>query len=193
VSAAPAAVVGAPSAEAPSAVLLHPLGVRPLVFDGIQVHLSSVGADGTSGAVALARWSWPVGPPHTLLHAFAAPATPYGAGHRGIDVGARPGTPVRAPADGVVSFAGVVVDRPLVSILHSDGLVSSVEPVTGFVSAGDRVSAGQVVGAVASGAHCSERCLHFGVRLHGQYISPLLVLGGVDRAVLLPAAAANPG
>ena len=141
---------------------------------------------GAAGRVELARWTWPVGPPHDLGRSFQAPPGPYGAGHRGIDVGARPGSAVRAPADGVVSFAGVVVDRPVLSIQHSDGLLSSIEPVTAVVAEGDRVSAGQVVGVVATGAHCSDRCVHFGVRRHGQYISPLLFLGGLAPAVLLP-------
>jgi murein DD-endopeptidase MepM/ murein hydrolase activator NlpD len=141
---------------------------------------------GAAGRVELARWTWPVGPVHDLGRSFQAPAGPYGAGHRGIDVAAQPGTAVRAPADGVVSFAGVVVDRPVLSIQHSDGLLSSIEPVTAQVAQGDRVSAGQVVGVVATGAHCSDRCVHFGVRRHGQYISPLLLLGGLAPAVLLP-------
>jgi murein DD-endopeptidase MepM/ murein hydrolase activator NlpD len=141
---------------------------------------------GAAGRVELARWTWPVGSVHDLGRSFQAPAGPYGAGHRGIDVAAQPGTAVRAPADGVVSFAGVVVDRPVLSIQHSDGLLSSIEPVTAQVAEGDRVSAGQVVGVVATGAHCSDRCVHFGVRRHGQYISPLLFLGGLSPAVLLP-------
>jgi murein DD-endopeptidase MepM/ murein hydrolase activator NlpD len=159
VSAAPAAVVGAPSAETSSRF---------------------------SGAVSLVRWSWPVGPPQDLVRAFEAPATPYSAGHRGIDIGAAAGAPVRAPADGVVSFAGTVVDRPVLSIQHADGLVSSLEPVAAAVRAGERVSADQVVGVVAAGAHCSGRCVHFGVRRNGQYLNPMLFLGGVTRAVLLP-------
>ena len=146
----------------------------------------AAGASGAAGRVELARWTWPVGPAHDLGRSFQAPAGPYGAGHRGIDVAAQPGTAVRAPADGVVSFAGVVVDRPVLSIQHSDGLLSSIEPVTAQVAQGDRVSAGQVVGVVATGAHCSDRCVHFGVRRHGQYISPLLLLGGLAPAVLLP-------
>jgi murein DD-endopeptidase MepM/ murein hydrolase activator NlpD len=144
-----------------------------------------------SDAVSLVRWSWPVGPPRDLVRAFEAPATPYSAGHRGIDIGAATGAPVRAPAAGVVSFAGTVVDRPVLSIQHSDGLVSSVEPVTAAVKAGERVSADQVVGVVAAGAHCSGRCVHFGVRRNGQYLNPMLFLGGVSRAVLLPLPAAG--
>jgi murein DD-endopeptidase MepM/ murein hydrolase activator NlpD len=167
VSAAPVAVVAPPASAA----------VAPTA-GGPAVDVDAVGGPDL--------WTWPVDPPHELLQTFRAPASAYAAGHRGIDVTARPGSPVRAVADGVVSFAGVVVDRPVLSIQHADGLLSSVEPVTATVGVGERVSAGQVVGVVAAGAHCDQRCVHLGVRRHGQYISPMFFFGGLTRAVLLP-------
>ena len=136
-------------------------------------------------ARSTARWSWPVPAPHPIVRPFAAPATAYGAGHRGIDVGAASETLVMAPDDGVVFFSGVVVDRPVLSITHSGGLVSSYEPVASSLPAGTAVHRGAVVGTLQPG-HCPQSCLHFGVRLHGEYVSPLNYLGGVPRAVLLP-------
>ena len=135
---------------------------------------------------AAGTWLWPLPPPHPVLRGFQAPATLYAPGHRGLDLSAEAGREVVAPADGVVSFAGVVVDRPVLSIEHADGLVSSLEPVTAGVRVGDRVAAGQPVGQVAAGGHCAARCLHLGARLNGGYVSPLLYLVGVPRAVLLP-------
>jgi len=136
------------------------------------------------------RWSWPTLPPHALARQYLAPATPYGAGHRGIDI-ATTSTVVIAPADGVVHFAGVVVDRPVLSIAHEGGLLSSYEPLTTTLLAGDPVARGQVIGALEPG-HCREvLCLHFGVRLDGEYVSPLLLLGGVPRSVLLPTRSAG--
>lgn len=131
-------------------------------------------------------WNWPVGPPVSLLEPFRAPPTPYAAGHRGIDLAAAPGATVRAPADGVVSFAGPVAGRPVLSIDHGDGVVSSIEPVVSAMGAGAPVGRGEPVGAVGSGGHCDGACVHFGVRVHGEYVSPMLFLGGVPRAVLLP-------
>ncbi|WP_241987076.1 M23 family metallopeptidase [Cryobacterium sp. Sr3] len=132
-------------------------------------------------------WHWPLAPPHPLLRGFLAPATQYAPGHRGLDLSAEAGREVVAPAEGIVSFAGVVVDRPVLSIEHADGLVSSIEPVSASVAVGDRVAAGQPVGQVADGGHCAGQCLHLGARLNGGYVSPLLYLVGVPRAVLLPA------
>ena len=54
-----------------------------------------------------AGWSWPADGP--LLRPFSLAADEYAAGqHRGIDVGAAAGEPVRAPAAGIVSFVGPV-------------------------------------------------------------------------------------
>lgn len=131
-------------------------------------------------------WRWPVPPPIRVVAPFRAPPTPYAAGHRGIDIEAEPGAVVVAPAAGVVSFAGPVAGRGVLAIDHGDGVVSAIEPVEAVVIAGTTVAAGDVIGTVASGGHCDARCVHFGVRVHGEYVSPFLFLGGLPRAVLLP-------
>lgn len=150
--------------------------------------LAAAGAGTAHATTRLASpdgdWSWPLSPPHPVLRPFVAPVTPYAPGHRGIDIGGG-GTQVLAPAAGVVSFAGVVVDRPVLSIRHPGGLVSSYEPVEPLVSTGDAVSRGQVIGTLLPG-HCGAPCLHLGVRLNGQYVSPMNYLGSVHRPVLLP-------
>ena len=133
------------------------------------------------------RWAWPVAGPSIVLRGYEAPPHRYGPGHRGIDVEAPPGVSVLAPDEGVVSFTGVVVDRPVISIRHADGLVSSMEPVDAIVAAGTAVTRGQPVGThVSGGSHC-DSCLHLGARKNGEYLSPLALLGGIPRAVLLPA------
>lgn len=156
-------------------VALAPFGTTPA---------SAVGDP--AAAAPDTAWTWPVGPPVLMLEPFRAPPTPYAAGHRGVDLAAAPGDAVRAPARGVVSFAGPVAGRPVLSIDHGGGVVSSIEPVSPWVAAGDVVGHGEPVGAVAMGGHCDDACVHLGVRVHGLYVSPLIFLGGVPRAVLLP-------
>jgi murein DD-endopeptidase MepM/ murein hydrolase activator NlpD len=146
---------------------------------------ASVGMLVGSGASA-GDWTWPVSPPVRVIAPFLAPPTPYSAGHRGIDIAASAGDGIVAPAPGVVTFAGRVAGRGVVAIDHGDGIVSAIEPVSASVDAGAAVDAGAPVGLVATGGHCDGSCVHFGVRLHGEYVSPLLFLGGVPRAVLLP-------
>jgi murein DD-endopeptidase MepM/ murein hydrolase activator NlpD len=148
---------------------------------GVVADAGPVAAVGSTGP-----WSWPTDPPHRVVTPYRAPASPWAPGHRGIDIAAAPGSAVRAPAEGVVHFAGVVVDRPVLSIRHDGGLISSYEPVVASVARGDEVMRGQPIGEVQAG-HCEgDACVHFGVRLDGEYVSPLLLLGGLERAVLLP-------
>ena len=91
-----------------------------------------------------------------------------------------------APASGVVVFAGTLVDRGVISIDLGGGVVSSFEPVTASVHAGEVVARGQPIGIVATGGTHPAGVLHIGARLNGDYVSPLLFLGGVRHAVLLP-------
>jgi murein DD-endopeptidase MepM/ murein hydrolase activator NlpD len=153
------------------------------------------------GALALASllvggaqsppWSWPTAS-HVVVRGFEAPASVYAAGHRGIDVAAPVGEEVRAVADGVVAFAGTVVDRGVVAIDH-DGVRSSVEPVDAAVRAGEAVHRGEVIGHVGTGGRHAVGVLHLGARIRRAdgwaYVSPLLSLGGARRAVLLPLSA----
>ncbi|GAA4149503.1 hypothetical protein GCM10023068_27090 [Leifsonia shinshuensis] len=137
-------------------------------------------------ARASARWSWPVTPVR-VTEAYAAPPSPYAAGHRGIDLAALPGTTVTAPSDATVHFVGVVVDRPVLTLDHGSGVLSSYEPLAAEgLAEGDQVARGAVLGIVGEGAHCSGVCLHVGVRVNGEYVSPLLFFDRVPHSVLLP-------
>jgi len=128
---------------------------------------------------------WPVAV-HRVVAPYEAPPGPYAAGHRGIDLAAAPGDGVVAPADGIVTFSGMVVDRPVVTVQIGEGVLVSLEPVVADVPRGASVAAGQPLGTVGHGGHCDARCLHLGVRVDGAYVSPLLFIGGVPPAVLLP-------
>lgn len=144
-------------------------------------------ADAALADVALAApgWVWPVDGPRVVVRPFVAPPTPYGVGHRGVDLAAvAVGAEVRAVTSGVVHFAGTVVDRPVVTV-RTGQVLATVEPVSPLVAEGDRVTAGQVIGTLEPG-HCTRPCIHLGVRIAGEYVSPLLYLGGLQRAVLLP-------
>lgn len=107
------------------------------------------------------------------------------AGHRGVDLGAADEV-VLSPADGVVVFVGTVVDRPVMTIDHGSGLLSSFEPVTASVAEGDAVRAGQEVGRISTAPHCPSLCVHWGVRKHGEYVNPLPFVADRRPSVLLP-------
>lgn len=129
-------------------------------------------------------WRWPVDTVQ-VVEPFAAPAHAYGPGHRGIDLVLH-GAAVLAPAGGTIAFAGPVAGRGVVTIDHGGGLVTTLEPVEPRATVGTVVHGGDVVAAQSEGGHTPSGVLHFGVRLDGNYINPMLLLGGVPRAVLLP-------
>lgn len=132
-----------------------------------------------------ARWQWPVSPA-LIVGRFRAPANPYAAGHRGIDLRTHPGQQVVAPAAGVVRFVGTVVDRPVLSLQLDSGLIVTLEPVETQVTAGEAFGRGQAVGTVGHGGHCADHCLHIGVVLDERYLSPMRYFGALERSRLLP-------
>jgi murein DD-endopeptidase MepM/ murein hydrolase activator NlpD len=146
-------------------------------------------AESPTLAAALIEWRWPLeGRRPEVVRGFEPPPKPWLAGHRGVDLVPAAGDVVVAAADGVVRFAGVVVDRPVVSISHANGLITTYEPVAPIVSAGQTVAMGQSIGRLLPGhAGCTTACLHWGLREGVSYVDPLSLIGRV-RVRLLPSA-----
>lgn len=133
-----------------------------------------------AGTPAVGR-VWPVGVRPRVLRGWEPPATAYGRGHRGVDLAAPPGTPVRAVAAGRVSFAGRVAGRGVVSVeLSGTGdppLRTTYEPVRASVAEDDEVKAGEVIGTVEpTGSHCTAPCVHWGLLRDDTYLDPLTLL-----------------
>jgi murein DD-endopeptidase MepM/ murein hydrolase activator NlpD len=131
-------------------------------------------------AHAAGDWTWPVVGP--VIRGFDPPDSPYGSGHRGIDIAAPVGTPVRAAAAGVVTFAGPVGGRLFLTIDHGAGLESRYSFLSALTARrGDAVSEGQVVARSGTG-HTGDLVpnLHVGVLLHDVYVDPLDYLGPVE-------------
>ncbi|MCX5331051.1 murein hydrolase activator EnvC [Streptomyces sp. NBC_00140] len=122
--------------------------------------------------------AWPVGVRPSVLRGWEPPATAYSRGHRGVDLAAAPGTPVRAVAAGRVLYAGRVAGKGVVSVaLTGTDLRTTYEPVTASVEKGDEVAPGEVLGTVeARGSHCTAPCVHWGLRKGDVYLDPLSLL-----------------
>jgi murein DD-endopeptidase MepM/ murein hydrolase activator NlpD len=125
--------------------------------------------------------TWPVGSRPRVLRGWEPPATAYGPGHRGVDLAAPVGAPVRAVAPGRVAFAGRVAGRGVVSValtgMGDPPLRTTYEPVTAAVEEGEEVEPGEVIGTVeASGSHCTAPCVHWGLRRGEGYLNPLSLL-----------------
>ncbi|MFF3908559.1 murein hydrolase activator EnvC family protein [Streptomyces sp. NPDC001848] len=138
-------------------------------------------APGAGASVPAVGRLWPVGVRPTVVRGWEPPATPYGPGHRGVDLAAAAGDPVRAVAAGRVTFAGRVAGRGVVAVdLTGTGdppLRTTYEPVRASVREGDEVDPGDVLGVLEpSTAHCPGPCLHWGLRRGETYLDPLSLL-----------------
>jgi murein DD-endopeptidase MepM/ murein hydrolase activator NlpD len=123
-------------------------------------------------------WSAPLGDPPRVTRPFDPPDSPYGPGHRGVDLAGAPGGVVAAAGAGVVVFAGMVAGRPVVSVDHPGGLRTTYEPVDPAVGAGATVDRGTTLGVLAAGhVGCPvAACLHWGLRRGETYLDPLALL-----------------
>ncbi|MFI0910522.1 M23 family metallopeptidase [Streptomyces abikoensis] len=126
--------------------------------------------------------SWPVtgarGARPLVLRAWEPPPARWAAGHRGVDLAAGPGLPVRAAIPGRISFAGRIAGRGVVAVELAPALRTTYEPVRATVREGDHVGAGQIIGLLEAGsAHCpGHGCLHWGLRRGDDYLDPLTLL-----------------
>ncbi len=94
--------------------------------------------------------------------------------HAGLDMAAPPGTPVYAPADGVVSYVGFEPGYgKLVSIDHGYGVVTRYGHNSRvFVEQGQKVHRWDVISAVGNSGRSTGPHLHYEVRIHGIAVDP---------------------
>lgn len=104
-----------------------------------------------------------------------------GAYHSGVDVARAAGTPIVAPADGVVvlaSDAPFTIEGNLLMIDHGMGLNSAFLHLSRIdVREGDTVRRGQRIGAVGATGRATGPHLHWGMKWNDARIDPLLVAG----------------
>jgi murein DD-endopeptidase MepM/ murein hydrolase activator NlpD len=103
----------------------------------------------------------------------------YWYGHRAIDIGASVGTAVAAADGGYVSFTGWtdVGYGYLIVVDHANGYQTYYAHLSNiFVSEGETVYAGQVIGAVGSTGNSTGPHLHFEIRYNGYPTNPLIYL-----------------
>jgi murein DD-endopeptidase MepM/ murein hydrolase activator NlpD len=145
------------------------------------------------------RWVAPVAGRLVVLRAFdpPPPGRPRAAGHRGVDLAAPVGSPVRSAGAGRVAYAGPVAGRGVVVVDHG-GLRTTYQPVVPAVRVGERVVAGALLGRLGAPGPCwAPWCLgrphlglHWGLLRGRVYLDPLLLLGlrpdGSARVRLLP-------
>jgi len=177
-----------------------PPGGGPILEDRDHVHISvhgNAGTDVAAGSVSAAGWSLPLDPgTYTLSSGYGPRPSPTGGTgifHAGRDFAAPTGTPIRAAATGVVTYAGfnnggygnLVIIQTAPNILTYYAHQSALAVATGA-----QVSAGQVIGAVGTTGDSTGAHLHFEVRVDGATVDPLPYLRqrGLDPGTLSGAA-----
>ena len=99
--------------------------------------------------------------------------------HSGMDIAVATGTPVKAPANGVITFAdpGLYLTGGTVVLDHGHGISSNFLHLSRIdAKVGDIVKQGDVIGAVGATGRATGPHLHWGMSWFDTRIDPLLVL-----------------
>ena len=108
---------------------------------------------------------------HPVLHQIRA--------HRGVDYGAPHGSPIRATADGIVSYAGERSTYGNTVILkhgeHTETLYAHMSRISDKSVKGRRVKQGDVIGYVGRTGRVTGTHLHYEFRVGGKHVDPLTV------------------
>jgi murein DD-endopeptidase MepM/ murein hydrolase activator NlpD len=120
------------------------------------------------------RFIWPIWG-GTVVSSFG----PHGHGfHDGIDIGARPQTPIHAAADGAVIYSDSLPGYGNVVIIeHPDGYATVyAHNSANLVHTGDAVHQGQIVARVGTSRHTGVANLHFEIRKDNIARNPICFL-----------------
>jgi len=95
--------------------------------------------------------------------------------HKGIDIRARPGTPIAAPAKGTVTLAGGDGSYGLsVEVQHTRAIITKYGHLQRIlVHEGQQVKRGDLLGFVGSTGRSTGPHLHYEVRLSGIPVNPM--------------------
>ncbi|NUR96956.1 MAG: M23 family metallopeptidase [Kribbellaceae bacterium] len=144
---------------------------------GLAVAATSELQCAAPGDIAASGWTVPV--KASIVSGWRTPDRPT---HNGVDLGASRYTRIHAAAAGVVIVSKCDIGNCdhdgspstpgcgwFVDILHADNVITRYCHMVQrpFVSVGDRVTAGQVIGLVGTSGHSSGPHLHFETHLNG--------------------------
>ena len=126
-------------------------------------------------AATTAPTLWPVTGP--ITGPFGARQDPFngeGSFHAGIDISCHYGSPILAPADGVVTYADFYSGYGrMLEIDHGNSVVTRYGHLSGFaVTDGESVRKGQVIGYVGMSGRSTGAHLHYEVRIHDTPVNP---------------------
>lgn len=94
--------------------------------------------------------------------------------HKGIDIAAKTGTPIKAAADGKIKYADTMSGYGnLIIIDHGNGITTYYGHCSKlYKKEGQTVKAGDVIAAVGTTGRTTGSHLHFEIRKNGVYVNP---------------------
>ena len=156
----------------PDQAQLDRIGRERKIIDGALNNFRDVPVTG----IALAA---PVGGPHSSSFGKRRffndqPRAP----HKGMDIAAAQGVPIKAPRDGVITATGdYFFNGNTVIIDHGQGYVTMYCHLSEIAAEeGQSVVAGETIGAVGATGRVTGPHLHFGTYLNGTAVDPAIVL-----------------
>ena len=171
------------SAGRPMAALRVPTPRAEPVPDPVAEHAEAAAASRSQGRIQLV---WPA--PGLITSPFGD-----GRGHPGIDIDGVTGDPVLAAGPGVVIGAGAPPPGfsgygTIVAIDHGNGISTLYAHLSRVdVATGQRVGAGQLIGAIGMTGISTGDHLHFEVRVANVPVDPMLWLAPRPLVVKAPA------
>jgi hypothetical protein len=160
--------------------LVNPTPAELRRIEREQLHLDKVVSRWRNTSHPGTAFVWPTQGPETSGFGLrrvlnGEPRSP----HSGIDIGAPTGTPLHAPADGVVADVGrYYYCGKTLTIDLGQGLFSVYCHMSKIkVHPGQRVKQGQIVGAIGATGRTTGPNLHWTVRLNGVAVDPHAFLG----------------
>jgi len=127
---------------------------------------------------AVVELSWPLSGPMKVTSPYGERLHPIigeEAFHRGVDLRARYGSPILAPADGIVLYTGTKTEYGnMLVVLHGEGIATVYGHLWKFaVHPYERVTKGQLLGYTGNTGFSTGPHLHFEVRQNGEPTNPL--------------------
>lgn len=94
--------------------------------------------------------------------------------HKGLDIAAKTGTPIKAAADGKIKYADTMSGYGnLIIIDHGNGITTYYGHCSKlYKKEGQKVKAGDVIAAVGNTGNSTGSHLHFEIRKNGVYVNP---------------------
>ena len=153
------------------------LPTAPVVSGGSETSLTRIPGIGSTFDASLAPSLWPViGPITSGFGQREDPVLGTGEGefHKGVDISAPLGTPIRATADGVVVSAGISNGYGREVVLdHGHELKTLYGHMSGFnVLAGQTVFRGQIIGYVGHSGRTTGNHVHYEVKIRDISVNP---------------------